>query len=93
MSNPAPATVNLDALRHHRVANGDGDPYRSLAAAVLLQAMRDARHVSAGRRGNGVSELEARRWLVGDPLAQFLADGVGLEREDVLRFVVAVAGK
>jgi hypothetical protein len=54
--------------------------YRRLAAAILARAVLDARN------GNGHA-AEARLWLVCDPLAGFLFDGLGYDRGKVRRWV------
>ena len=54
------------------------DPWRRLAAAVLLNAARDA------KRG----DAEARHWLMFDETARFLADVVGLDRRRVVRVMM-----
>lgn len=50
--------------------------YRQLAAAVLLQAVKDA------QSGNGHA-APARWWLTRDTWAGDLLDGLGLDREAV----------
>ena len=54
--------------------------YRSLACAIIRRAMLDA------RRDNGHS-AEARRWLLFDPWAGELLDGLGLDRRRILVWV------
>jgi hypothetical protein len=55
--------------------------YRRLACAIVARAVRDA------QAGNG-SSAEARRWLVADPLAGFLFDSLGYDRQRVRRWVL-----
>lgn len=54
--------------------------YRRLACAILARAVFDA------RSGNG-SSAEARLWLMCDPLAGFLLDSLGYDRQRVRRWV------
>lgn len=54
--------------------------YRRLALAIIRRAMLDA------RRDNG-HNAEARRWLLFDPWAGELLDGLGMDRRRILVWV------
>ena len=54
--------------------------YRSLACAIIRRAMLDA------RLDNGHS-AEARRWLLFDPWADELLDGLGLDKRQMAVWV------
>jgi hypothetical protein len=54
--------------------------YRRLACAILARAVLDA------QSGNGHA-AEARLWLEHGPLADFLLDGLGYDREKVRQWV------
>ena len=58
---------------------GAREPYRQLAAAILRRALTEA------MAGN----VEARTWLLGDPLAAYLGDALDLDRAAVIRAVCA----
>ena len=66
--------------RVDRVASIE-NAYRRLAAAILKRAALDA------RRDNGKVALPARSWLVSDPWAAFLLDGLGIARDVVIAWV------
>lgn len=53
-------------------------PWRRLAAAVLLQAARDAKRGQWPERDGPGNPAEARRWLAG-PVAAELAGHLGLD--------------
>jgi|GEM_PF-4339471 len=53
------------------------DPWRRLAAAVLLQAARDAKRGRWPKRDGPGNPAEAREWLA-SPMARELADYLGL---------------
>ena len=58
---------------------GSQQPYRLLALAIIYRATLDA------RRG----DVDARRWLLSDPLAAYLCAAVDLDRAAVIRAVCA----
>jgi len=58
---------------------GPREPYRLLAAAIVRRALTEA------MAGN----LEARRWLLSDPLARYLCDVLDLSRARLIRAVCA----
>lgn len=57
------------------------NPYRRLAAALLLRALRDA-------QAGDAHSAEARAWLLGDPVAESLCGEFGIE-PGAVRAVVA----
>jgi len=58
---------------------GSQQPYRLLALAIIRRALTEA------MAGN----VEARTWLLGDPLAAYLGDALDLDRARLIRAVCA----
>jgi len=58
---------------------GAREPYKLLALAIIRRALTEA------MAGN----LEARRWLLSDPLAAYLGDALDLDRARLIRAVCA----
>ncbi len=69
--------------RTRRVVPDGCDPWRRFAAAVLLHAVQDAK----------AGDLDARRWLLFNPVAHSLADALDLDRGHVARVMLAMAGE
>ena len=81
------SSLNLTTLRV-RGAEQVGDPWRDLAAAILLEAIRDAenqREIS-GRYGR----FRARRWLVESSWAARLCSEFGVAHDWVVRWVYSL---
>ena len=67
------------AVEVDKCHKGAQRPYRLLAAAIVQRAMVEA------MAGN----IEARRWLLSDPLAAYLGDALDLDRARLIRAVCA----
>ena len=73
-SRPGPEVGPMDKRR-----TGAREPYKMLAVAILRRALVEA---MAG-------SVEARAWLLSDPLAAYLADALDVERSALIRAVAA----
>ena len=69
--------VEVGAMDKRRT--GPREPYKLLALAIIRRAMVEA------MAGN----VEARAWLLGDPLAAYLGDALDLDRARLIRAVCA----
>ena len=74
--------VNFNAFKPEL---GGADPWRRLASAILLTAIKDANKTGNEQR-DGEAE-QAARWLRDDPLAELLLDSLSLDRRLVEAFL------
>lgn len=80
--------MDVEAIRHvienrhigrQRGHRGFTDPWRALAAGLLVDSVRVALFEPEPEA------VAARAWLVGDPLGRFVCDSLDVQRADVLR--------